>query len=61
MIFSKHPKNISSEKPILYLEDHQIDQEKIELKIIVHEIPKYISIDPFGTHSDKIELITLNG
>lgn len=52
-VFSKHPRNIIDEKPILYLETQQIDQEKMEFKIIVNEIPKYISIDPFGTRSDK--------
>lgn len=52
-VFNQHPKNIASEKPILYLEDHQIDQEKMEIKITVKEPPKYISIDPFGTRSDK--------
>jgi hypothetical protein len=52
-VFTKHPKNIASEKPILYLEDHQIDREKMELKITVKELPTYISIDPFGTRSDK--------
>ncbi len=52
-VFNQHPKNIASEKPILYLEDHQIDQEKMEIKIIVKELPTYISIDPFGTRSDK--------
>ncbi|MFK8005091.1 MAG: hypothetical protein AB8H03_01915 [Saprospiraceae bacterium] len=50
-IFSKHIKNITSEKSILYLEDHLINQEKIEFKVIVNKIPKYISTDPFGTRS----------
>ncbi len=52
-IFTKHPRYLNSEKSILYLEDHQIDQEKMELKITVKELPTYISIDPFGTRSDK--------
>ena len=52
-IFSKHPKNIVDKNSILYLETHQINQEKMEFKIIVNEIPTYISIDPFGTRSDK--------
>ncbi|MBE9490257.1 MAG: hypothetical protein IMY67_08200 [Bacteroidetes bacterium] len=44
---------IDDEKAILYLETHQINKEQMKIKIIVNELPKYISIDPFGTHSDE--------
>ncbi|PTM01779.1 MAG: hypothetical protein DA407_15675, partial [Bacteroidetes bacterium] len=52
-VFVKHPCLISKEDTILYLEPHQINKETMELKIIVDQLPKYISIDPYGTRSDE--------
>ena len=52
-VFAKHPRLISKEDTILYLESHQINKETIELKIIVDQLPKYIAIDPYGTRSDE--------
>lgn len=52
-VFVKHPSFISKEDTIPYLESHQINKETMELKIIVDQLPKYIAIDPYGTHSDE--------
>ena len=51
-LFKKHPKNFKHDDPILHLKSHQIDQENMQLKIIVDEMPKYICIDPFGARLD---------
>ena len=51
--FVKHPNEISKEDTILYLEPHQINKETMELKIIVDQLPKYITIDHYGTRSDE--------
>ena len=52
-LFDKHPKAITKEDSILYLKPHLINKETMEFKIIVNELPKYISIDPYGTRSDE--------
>ena len=52
-VFTKHPENISSDESILYLKPHQINKEKMEVKIRVNQLPKYIAIDPFGTRPDQ--------
>ena len=38
---------------ILYYQSNHIEKEDTVIKIIVKELPKYISIDPFGTRSDE--------
>jgi len=55
-VFTKHPSQVNSEKSILYLNPLQIDKEQMDFEIITDELPKYISIDPFGTRSDKNRL-----
>ena len=51
-LFSSHPSQVSGNESILYLKPHQITQEKMEIKIIVDSLPKFVAIDPFGTRSD---------
>lgn len=51
--FTQHPRNIENGEMMLYLESHQIDKEKMQLKIVTKELPRYISIDPFGTRLDE--------
>lgn len=51
-LLKEHPESIDETDPILYLKAHQINQEKMQFKVIVNEIPLYISIDPFGTRLD---------
>ncbi|WAC02468.1 M1 family aminopeptidase [Lacinutrix neustonica] len=52
-LFLKHPNAITKADTILYLKPHQINKETMTFKIIVDKLPKYISIDPFGTRSDE--------
>ena len=52
-IFTTHPSNVKDNSSVLYYESNRINKEVTELKIIVKEKPKYISIDPFGTRSDE--------
>jgi ABC-2 type transport system permease protein len=52
-VFTKHPSLISNEDTILNLKPHQINKETMELTIIVDQLPKHISIDPFGTRSEE--------
>jgi len=51
-LFSTHPSQVSGNESIIYLKSHQITQKKMDLKIIVDRLPKYVAIDPFGTRSD---------
>jgi len=52
-VFAIHPSTVKDDSSILYYESNQINKEVTEIKIIVKEKPKYISIDPFGTRSDE--------
>lgn len=52
-IFTKHPAFVKDESSILYYQSNTIQKEDTVIKIIVKELPKYISIDPFGTRSDE--------
>ncbi len=53
-IFSKHPKRIKPDKKgMLYLKPHQINEDTFELEFIINQKPTYITIDPYGTRSDK--------
>ncbi|WP_299118276.1 M1 family aminopeptidase [uncultured Tenacibaculum sp.] len=52
-IFREHPSELISSKSILYLKPHQINKERMEFKILIKELPKFIAIDPFGTRSDQ--------
>jgi ADP-glucose pyrophosphorylase len=51
--FTENPRNVENDEMVLYLESHQIDKEKMNLKIITKALPKYIAIDPFGTRLDE--------
>lgn len=51
-MFSKHPSTIDNQDSIVYLKPHQINANQMQFKLIVDEIPQYISIDPFGTRLD---------
>lgn len=52
-IFTTHPSNVRDNSSILYYQSNIINKEETEIKIIVKELPKFISIDPFGTRSDE--------
>ncbi|WP_299243629.1 M1 family aminopeptidase [uncultured Aquimarina sp.] len=52
-LFTKHPKEVGVGEQILYLEPHNFDNETSQIKIIVNELPVYVSIDPYGTRLDK--------
>lgn len=52
-LFNKHPKRIGVNERVLYLQPHYFDKESTQISIIVDEIPKYVSIDPYGTRLDK--------
>jgi hypothetical protein len=52
-VFTTHPSNVKDNSTILYYESNTINKEETVLTIIVKELPKYISIDPFGTRSDE--------
>ncbi len=51
--FSKHPKQVDSDLSILYFQSTRVNKEESDIEIILDELPRYISIDPFGTRSDK--------
>ena len=51
-VFTEHPSNVKDNSSILYYQSNTIDKEDSVIKIIVKELPKYITIDPFGTRSD---------
>lgn len=52
-VFTTHPSNVKDNSSMLYYRSNIFDNEEAVLKIIVKELPKYISIDPFGTRSDE--------
>ena len=52
-VFTTHPSAVKDESSILYYTSNQFNKEMTEIKIIVKEKPRYISIDPFGTRSDE--------
>lgn len=52
-LFNRHPDALNHQHQIFYLKPHQITKEKQMLKVIVDELPKYLSIDPFGTRVDE--------
>ncbi|WP_024770126.1 ABC transporter permease/M1 family aminopeptidase [Aquimarina macrocephali] len=51
-MFSKDPSTIDNQDSIVYLKPHQINANQMQFKLLVDEIPQYISIDPFGTRLD---------
>jgi len=51
-LFTKHPDNIAS-KGIILLKKYQINKKENTIKIIVNEVPKYVSIDPLGSRLDN--------
>mgnify|MGYP000704709418 CR=1 FL=1 len=52
-VFTTHPSNVKEDSSMLYYESNHINKEMTEIKLIVKEKPKYISIDPYGTRSDE--------
>ncbi|RKE95376.1 ABC transporter permease/M1 family aminopeptidase [Ichthyenterobacterium magnum] len=52
-VFTTHPSSVKEESSILYYQSNTINKEETEIKLIVNELPKYISVDPFGTRSDE--------
>ncbi len=52
-VFTTHPSRMKGDSSILYYESNQFNKEMTEIKILVKEKPRYISIDPFGTRSDE--------
>jgi len=52
-VFNIHPSNLKDDNSILYYKSNTINKEEATFKIIVNKLPKYISIDPFGTRSDE--------
>ncbi len=52
-VFTKHPSLVKSKTSLLHYQSHRINKEITEIKIIVHDKPAYISIDPYGTRSDQ--------
>jgi hypothetical protein len=52
-IFTSHPSFVKDDSSILYYQSNHIEKEDTVIKIIVKQLPKYISIDPFGTRSDE--------
>ena len=52
-VFTKHPSQVYGETSILYLNHIQINNNQMDINIVTDELPKYISIDPLGTRSDK--------
>ena len=52
-VFNTHQSKIKDDNALLYYQSHTINKEETEIKLIVNQVPKYISIDPFGTRSDE--------
>jgi len=52
-VFNTHQSKIKDDNALLYYQSHTINKEETEIKLIVNQLPKYISIDPFGTRSDE--------
>ena len=52
-IFDKHPKSVKPREEILYLKNHNFNQDTTRIEIVVDRLPKYVTIDPYGTRLDK--------
>lgn len=52
-VFTKHPSLINEDSSVLHYESSKINKEFTKIKIIVDKKPVYVSIDPYGTRSDK--------
>jgi ABC-type transport system involved in multi-copper enzyme maturation permease subunit len=52
-LFEKHPSLIGKDGGTIYLQPHQISEDGQEVKVIVDELPNYVSIDPYGTRVDE--------
>ncbi len=50
--FKEHPKSLSNDQAIIYYKLHQVVGESNEIRVIVNELPEFVSIDPFGTRTD---------
>lgn len=51
-LFTKHPKYANQES-IIFLNPLIINQEKQVIEVVVDELPRFVSIDPYGSRSDK--------
>lgn len=52
-LFDKHPSEIGKNGGIITLENQLISEDNQEIKLIVDRLPTFVSVDPFGTRSDK--------
>ena len=52
-LFNEHPNAQTHTNQTIYLKQHQITMDGQEIKIIVSDLPKYVSIDPYGTRIDE--------
>ncbi len=52
-LFQKHPGNIGLDGGTIYLKSQQISQDGQEIKLIVDQLPGYVSVDPYGTRVDE--------
>jgi hypothetical protein len=52
-LFAQHPGQIGLDGGIIYLQAHTIDRNGQEITLVVDQLPRYVSIDPFGTRSDE--------
>lgn len=64
-VFTTNPKGAYQHDKILYLKSHLINENEMEFKIMVYEIPAHISIDPYYTRLDRnalnnTKLISIN-
>jgi hypothetical protein len=52
-LFERHPSWIGKDGGTIYLQPHQISADGQEIKVIVDQLPRYVSIDPYGTRVDE--------
>lgn len=52
-LFASHPNQMKKEETPVYLESHFLSSSQTKLKIVVDELPAYVSIDPYLTRIDK--------
>ncbi len=52
-LFSNHPSEASN-KEIIYLDSHHLQSGENTITITVNKIPKFVSIDPYGTRLDMV-------
>ena len=52
-LFEKHPSLMGKGGGTIYLQPHQISEHGQEIKVIVDELPNFVSIDPYGTRVEE--------